>query len=64
MKARTKSPRLCPPLPLLKGERMEVRGSELVWELKPQTLTLPSPLRRERRINAPNASKEALKTVH
>ena len=38
------------PLPLLKGERIEVRGSKIERELKLQTLTLPSPLGRERRI--------------
>ncbi len=44
------------PLPLLKGERMEVRGSEIPRQLNSQTLTLPSPLGRERRINTVNVS--------
>jgi len=63
VKARIKSPRFWPPLPLLRGERIEARGST-VREFKPQTLTLPSPLRRERRIDEGNTSKEALKPVH
>jgi len=59
MKARIKSVHLWPPLPLLQGERIEVWGST-GREFKPQTLTLPSPLRRERRdIEARNASKKA-----
>ena len=39
------------PLPLLKGERIEVRGSKIERELKLQTLTLPS-LSKGRRIKA------------
>jgi hypothetical protein len=40
------------PLPLLKGERIEVRGSKMAQELNLQILTLPSSLGRERRIKA------------
>jgi len=53
MKAPITSTRFSPPLPLLQGERIEVRGSKTARELKLQTLTLPSPLERERRLNRP-----------
>jgi hypothetical protein len=52
MKGLTESPP--PPLPLLQGERIEVRGWESARELKLETLTLPSPFGRERRGNAPS----------
>ena len=51
---------LLPPLPLQQGERIEVRGSGTAIELKLQTLTLPSPFKRERRSNAPIANNETL----
>src|SRR6266513_2383490 len=44
------------PLPLLKGERIEVRGSKIERELKLQTLTLPSHRKGEADQSA-NASK-------
>ncbi len=53
MKAPKKSLGFWPPLLLLQGERIEVRGSKTARDLKLQTLTLPSPLERERPIKAP-----------
>src|SRR6266516_113635 len=63
MKAPIKFLGFWPPLLLLQGERIacravalrrrEVRGSEAARPLKPQTLTLPSPFGRERRLNGP-----------
>jgi predicted AlkP superfamily pyrophosphatase or phosphodiesterase len=38
--------------PLVEGERMKVRGSNTRDDQKAETLTLPSPLRRERRRNS------------
>lgn len=59
MKARIKSVRLWPPPPFAKAERMEVRGSETARKLSPQTLSLPCPLGKERRINAVMQTKES-----
>ena len=61
------------PLPLRKGQgmachavalrRREVRGFETAWPPKPQTLTLLSPLGRERRIKA-QIQVRGVKAVH
>jgi hypothetical protein len=53
MKIPIKSLGFWPPLLLLQVERIEVRGSKTARELKLQTLTLPSPLGRERVLNCP-----------
>jgi YVTN family beta-propeller protein len=47
------------PLPLLQGERIEVRGFHWQSKSKRQTLTLPSPLGKERRIKV-NLRNESL----
>jgi hypothetical protein len=51
MKAEIEFALQSPPLPLPQGERIEVRGSERA-EVKAATLTLLSPLGRERRPSA------------
>jgi hypothetical protein len=56
MRVPLNSVRFWPPLPLVQGERIEVRGSKTVRALKPQTLTLPSPFGRERRTKVFNPS--------
>ena len=64
MKATIKPLCLWPPLPLLQGERTEVRGSEKLRVLKPQTLTRPSPLEKGEANQSANANKEALEPGH
>jgi hypothetical protein len=58
MKARMKSTRLWPPLPLLKRERMEVRGSENRAEVKPANPHPSLSLRKGEADQRANVSKE------
>jgi hypothetical protein len=58
MKARIKSTRLWPPLSLLKGERMEVRGSENSAEIKSANPHPGLSLRKGEADQRANANKE------
>ena len=60
MKARIKSPRFWSPLPLLKGERMEVRGSENSAAVKSSDPHPALSLAKGEAKQVPMQSKEAL----
>lgn len=54
---------VCPPLPFSIGERIEVRGFSCKRDCEARTLTLPSPLGRERRQSSLGTLSAALSVI-